>query len=76
MARAKHYSEANAIYHVTTRTLERKPYLTKSVDKQIVLNALDFYRRRGDFALYGFVVMDWPFAGFEDTAGGWGKQGR
>jgi len=58
MARAKHYSEANAIHHVTTRTLERKPYLAKPVDKQLVLNALDFYRRRGDFALYGFVVMD------------------
>jgi len=58
MARAKHYSEANTIHHVTTRTLGRKPYLARPADKHLVLNALDFYRRRGDFALYGFIVMD------------------
>jgi hypothetical protein len=25
---------------------------------------------------YDDILRNWPFAGFEDTAGGWGKQGR
>jgi REP element-mobilizing transposase RayT len=58
MARAKHYDDESLVYHFTTRTLDQQFHLADPREKRRVVSALDFYRRRGDFKLYGFVVMD------------------
>ena len=57
MARVKHGQDDWMSYHVTTRTLNRQFYLEQPPDKRLILAAMDFYRRRGDFKLYGFVIM-------------------
>ena len=58
MARTLHPTEGGAVHHVTTRTLAKAFYLAAAKDKQILVDALRFYRHRGDFVLYGYVVMD------------------
>jgi len=58
MARTKHYEDGGQIYHVTTRTVDQSFWLRSPEEKRRILSALDFYRRRGDFRLFGFVVMD------------------
>ncbi len=58
MARVRHGDEEWCAYHITTRTLGGKFLLSRAQDKQVIVSALEFYRDRKDFELYGFVVMD------------------
>lgn len=58
MARVRHAQDDWRPYHLTTRTIDQGMYLADSADKQAVLDALAFYRARGLFRLYGFVIMD------------------
>ena len=57
MARVHHWQEDWASYHVTTRTVDKAFHLVDEKDKRIVICALDFYQRRGEFDLFGYVVM-------------------
>jgi len=57
MARVKHGQDDWMSYHVTTRTLNGHFRLERPSDKRLILSAMDSYRRRGDFKLYGFVIM-------------------
>jgi REP element-mobilizing transposase RayT len=57
MARVFHGYEDWASYHISTRTVDQQFWLASPADKQVILQALDFYRRRGDFRLFGFVIM-------------------
>jgi len=58
MARVKHYDDSCAVYHVTARTRGGAFHLASVRDKQVLLQAMDFYRRRADCRLFGFVIMD------------------
>ena len=58
MARARHCQQDSATYHVTTRTRKGRFHLADVREKSTVLAALDFYRKRDLFKLFGFVVMD------------------
>jgi REP element-mobilizing transposase RayT len=57
VARVKHGREDWVTYHVTSRTAGRAFLLVHDEDKRVVISALDFYRRRGQYKLYAFVVM-------------------
>jgi putative transposase len=57
MPRVKHYFEKGHFYHITSRT-ERGVYVFDSdLAKQVVLDAFSFYRNRGDWRVYAFVIM-------------------
>ena len=58
MARVRHYEDDGQIYHVTTRTSGKAFHLQADDEKERIAAALAFYRNRGDYRLYGFVVMD------------------
>jgi len=57
MPRVRHFDEKAVAFHVTTRTANGAFYMASVAEKQALLLALDFYRRRGDCALYGYVIM-------------------
>jgi REP element-mobilizing transposase RayT len=54
----KHYFEKGHFYHLTTRTLDGVPAFASDTAKQKVMDVLTFYRERGDWRVYGFVVMN------------------
>jgi len=53
----KHYFERGHFYHLTTRTLDGVPAFASDAAKRKVVEALTFYRGRGDWRIHGFVVM-------------------
>jgi REP element-mobilizing transposase RayT len=55
--RVKHYFEKGHFYHLTTRTLDAVPAFASDAAKRKVVDALVFYRQRGDWRVHGFVVM-------------------
>jgi len=57
MPRVKHYFEKGHCYHVTTRTLDGQHAFALDTVKRKVVDALAFYRERGDWRVHGFVVM-------------------
>ena len=57
MPRVKHYFEKGHSYHITSRT-EGGIFAFGSDDaKRKIVNALAFYRQRGQWRVHGFVVM-------------------
>ncbi len=58
MARTHHQHDDWSVFHVTTRTIDQEFHLAGDDEKRRLLQALDFYRRRGDFKLLAFVLMD------------------
>jgi REP element-mobilizing transposase RayT len=58
MPRIKHHSQRGSTYHLTTRTRAQEFFFAGSEAKQIVIDALRFYRNRGDFLLHAYVIMD------------------
>ena len=58
MARVLHGQGDWLTYHITTRTLGQAFYFARPADKLTVVSALAFYRERGDYQLFAFVVMD------------------
>jgi len=57
MPRVKHYFEKGHFYHITTRTEGGVFAFASDAAKRTVVNALVFYRQRGDWQVPGFVVM-------------------
>ncbi|MBE3134711.1 MAG: transposase [Acidobacteria bacterium] len=57
MPRAKHYFEHGHFYHLTTRTLDGDLVFASEDAKQVVVDALAFYRDRGDWRIHAYVVM-------------------
>ncbi len=57
MARVKHGQDDWLSYHITTRTIDKQFYLASDVEKHRIVQALDFYRRKAFYRLFGFVVM-------------------
>ena len=57
MARVHHGQADWMCYHITTRTADQRFYLGRPEEKQRILSALAFYRRRGRYRIFGFVVM-------------------
>jgi len=55
--RVKHYFEKGQFYHLTTRTLDGWQAFASDTVKRKVVDALAFYRERGDWRVHGFVVM-------------------
>ena len=58
MARVHHGQAEWMCYHVTTRTADRRFYLAQPEEKRKILSALAFYRRKGRYKVFGFVVMN------------------
>jgi len=58
MARVRHGQDDWLSYHITTRILEGQFFLMRPSDKRVILAGLEFYRKRGDCELYGFVIMN------------------
>jgi putative transposase len=44
-------------YFVTSRLNTNRPIFEESKCAQLILDTLNFYRKRGDIDLYGFVIM-------------------
>jgi len=57
LPRVKHWFEPGGYYHITTRTLDKKPAFASDESKRCIVDALAFYRRRGDWRVAGFAVM-------------------
>jgi REP element-mobilizing transposase RayT len=57
MPRVKHYFEPGHFYHIATRTEGGVHAFASDDAKRILVDALDFYRRRGRWRLHAFVVM-------------------
>ena len=57
MPRVKHYFEKGRFYHITTRTEGGVHAFASDSAKEVIVAALSFYRNRGDWKLFGFVVM-------------------
>ena len=57
MPRVKHCFESGHSYHITTRTRGGILIFTSDAEKKTIVDALAFYRRRGDWRLFAFVVM-------------------
>jgi REP element-mobilizing transposase RayT len=57
LPRVKHHFEPGHYYHITSRTLGGVHAFASDADKKMVVDALAFYRRRGDWKLFAFVVM-------------------
>jgi len=57
MPRVKHHFEAGHVYHLTTRTRTGEFAFESEAAKRRVADALAFYRERGDWRLYAFVIM-------------------
>ena len=57
MPRVKHYFEKGHFYHITSRTEGGIQAFADNHAKQIIVQALSFYRQRGDWKLYAFVIM-------------------
>jgi putative transposase len=57
MPRVKHYFEPSHLYHLTTRTREGVFAFESDAAKRVIASAVAFYRERGDWKVYGFVVM-------------------
>jgi putative transposase len=55
--RVKHYFEKGHFYHVTTRTVGGVFAFDSDAAKQVIVDAMAFYRQRGDWRLHGFVIM-------------------
>jgi len=55
--RVKHYFEKGRFYHLTTRTLDGVPAFASDTAKRKLVDAMMFYRERGDWHVHGFVVM-------------------
>jgi len=53
----KHWFEPGGYYHITTRTLDKKAAFASDESKQCIVDAIAFYRRRGDWRVGGFAVM-------------------
>jgi putative transposase len=48
----------NAVYHITIRGNNKQAVIKSDEDKKGLLGTLDKYRKRFEFKLYGFVIMD------------------
>ena len=57
MPRVKHYFEKGHVFHITTRTKGQVHAFATDASKRIVIASLSFYRQRGDWRLFGFVIM-------------------
>ncbi len=57
MPRVRHWQEDWMSYHLTTRTLNQSFYLAADKDKTVIVRGLDFFQQRGDFLLFGYVIM-------------------
>jgi len=57
MPRVRHYFEPGGFYHLTTRTLDGEHAFAAERTKQTVVEALDYYRCAGRWAVHAFVVM-------------------
>ncbi len=57
MARVRHGQDDWTAYHVTTRTLGEAFHLAPLPEKKRILDAIAFFASRGDFVLYGYVIM-------------------
>ncbi|MCK4276273.1 MAG: transposase [Phycisphaerae bacterium] len=58
MARVKHGQDDWLSYNITTCTLDGKFHLAAPREKECVIFALDYYRKKALYRLFGFVVMD------------------
>ena len=57
MPRVKHYFEAGHFYHITTRTRNGVFAFESDEAKKLIIQSLRFYRERGDWRLFGYVIM-------------------
>jgi REP element-mobilizing transposase RayT len=57
MPRVKHYFEKGHFYHITTRTEGGVFAFESEAAKRTIVAALSFYRRRGDWRIFAFVIM-------------------
>jgi REP element-mobilizing transposase RayT len=57
MPRVKHYFEPGHFYHITTRTEGGVHAFASDNAKKFVTDALSFYRDRGEYQLYAYVIM-------------------
>ena len=57
MPRAKHYFEPGHFYHLTTRTADGSLAFAPEEAKRAVVDALAFYRARGDWHLHAYAAM-------------------
>ncbi len=57
LPRVRHHFEQGGYYHITTRTLDGRPAFATDETKREVVHVLRFYRERGDWRVFGFVVM-------------------
>jgi len=57
MPRVKHHFEPGHVYHLTTRTRTGEFAFESETAKRMIADALGFYRGRGDWILYAFVIM-------------------
>ena len=57
MPRVKHYFEKGHSYHITSRTEGGVHAFATDEAKRTIVDALSFYRQRGDLGVYAFVIM-------------------
>ena len=58
MARRVHGQDDWLCYHITTRTIDKEFLLANDREKEKILSTLEFYRNKGRYRLFAFVLMD------------------